>query len=146
MSAAATDAIARFALALDDRDWERVLAVLDDDVSRDYTSLFGTEPDVIAATDLVAEWEGLLSGLDAHQHLLGPAVLDVDGDEATAGVHVVGTHVLAGHPGSPWVVGGTYRFGLRRRDDGWRIHSIRLDTKWQSGDAAVLEEAAAQAS
>ncbi|HEY8466642.1 MAG TPA: nuclear transport factor 2 family protein [Solirubrobacterales bacterium] len=142
MSAEVKDAIARFLLALDDRDWERVEAALDETVSRDYSSLFGAEPDAIARDHLVSEWRGLLSGLDAHQHLLGPAVVDVDGDEAAASVHVVGTHVLEGHPGSPWVVGGTYRLALRRRDGEWRIASIQLDTKWQSGDAAVLEDAA----
>jgi SnoaL-like domain len=57
----------------------------------------------------------------------------------------MGTHVLEGDPGSPWVVGGTYRFALRRLDGGWRIVGLTLDTRWQSGDAAVLERAAVRA-
>jgi SnoaL-like domain len=91
---------------------------------------------------LVGEWRDLLTGLDSHQHLTGPAVVDLNGEEASADVHVVGTHVLEGHPGSPWVVGGTYRFGLRRLDERWRIAAIKLDTRWQTGDAAILERAA----
>ena len=46
--------------------------------------------------------------------------------------------MLEGDPGSPWVVGGTYRFALSRRDGSWRIAAITLDTRWQTGDAAIL--------
>jgi SnoaL-like domain len=135
------DAVARFLLALDDHEWDRVEAALDETVSRDYTSLFGGEPDAIARSALVAEWRRLLTGLDSHQHLTAPAVVDLNGEQASADVHVVGTHVLDGDPGSPWVVGGTYRFRLRPRGERWRIAAIRLDTRWQTGDAAILERA-----
>jgi SnoaL-like domain len=138
----AADAVARFLLALDDHLWGRVEAALDETVQRDYTSLFGGEPDAIAGPDLVAEWRALLTSLDSHQHLTGPVVVESDGEEASGQVHVIGTHVLEGDPGSPWVVGGTYRFTLRRREERWRIAAIKLDTRWQTGDAAILERAA----
>jgi SnoaL-like domain len=135
------DAVARFLLALDDHRWGQVEAALDETVSRDYTSLFGGEPDAIAGSALVGEWRELLGGLDSHQHLTAPAVVELNGEEASADVHVVGTHVLDGAPGSPWVVGGTYRFVLRRREERWRIAAIKLDTRWQTGDVAILEQA-----
>jgi SnoaL-like domain len=136
------DAVARFLLALDDHEWDRVEAALDETVNRDYTSLFGGEPDAIAGSALVAEWRGVLTALDSHQHLTGPAVVELDGEEASGDVHVIATHVLEGDPGSPWVVGGTYRFALRRREERWRIAAIKLDTHWQTGNAAILERAA----
>jgi hypothetical protein len=136
------DAVARFLLALDDHEWARVEAALDETVNRDYSSLFGGEPDAIAGSALVAEWREVLTGLDSHQHLNAPAVVDLNGEEASADVHVVATHVLEGDRGSPWVVGGTYRFGLRRRAERWRIAAIQLDTRWQTGDSAILERAA----
>lgn len=142
MTGEVTDAIARFLLALDDHDWGGVEAALDETLSRDYTSLFGGEPDAIAASALVAEWREFVKGLDSHQHLTGPAVVELNGDEASADVHVIATHVLEGDPGSPWVVGGTYRFALRRRQGHWRITAIKLDTRWQTGDAAILERTA----
>jgi SnoaL-like domain len=135
------DTLARFILALDDHDWDFVAATLGDSVRRDYTSLFGGAPDQVSGAALAAEWRGVLAGLDGHQHLLGPVVVDLDGDDARAAAHVVGTHVLEGDPGSPWVVGGTYRFVLRRLDGRWRIVAITLDTRWQTGDAAVLQRA-----
>jgi SnoaL-like domain len=142
MSDEIADAVARFLLALDDHQWDRVEAALEETVDRDYTSLFGGEPDVIAGSALVAEWRGFVSGLDSHQHLTGPAVVDRDGEEASAQVHVIATHVLEGDPGSPWVVGGTYRFTFRRREERWRIAAIKLDTRWQTGDVAILERGA----
>jgi SnoaL-like domain len=137
-------ALARFILALDDHDWDGVTAALAETVRRDYTSLFGGEPDEIAGPELAAEWKGAIGGLDAHQHLLGMPVVDVEGDEARAAVHVVGTHVLDGDPGSPWVVGGTYRFVLRRLESEWRIVALTLDTRWQTGDSAILQRAASR--
>jgi SnoaL-like domain len=141
-----SDALARFMIALDDHDWEGVTAALGDTVRRDYTSLFGGEPDAIAGPALVAEWRGVLAGLDGHQHLLGLPAVDAEDDEARAAVPVIATHVLDGDPGSPWVVGGTYRFALRRLDGRWRIVAITLDTRWQTGDAGVLQRAASPAS
>jgi SnoaL-like domain len=134
------DTIASFLLDLDDHEWGRVEAALAETVRRDYSSLFGGEPDAIAGSALVREWREVLSGLDSHQHLTGPAVVHVDGEEASADVHVVGTHVLESYPGSPWVVGGTYRFALQRRTR-WRISAIKLDTRWQRGDAGILQRA-----
>jgi hypothetical protein len=137
------DAVARFLLALDDHRWVGVEAALDETVNRDYTSLFGGEPDAISGAALVAEWQEFVTGLDSHQHLTGPVVVELNGEEEASGdVHVIATHVLDGDPGSPWVVGGTYRFALRRRGGRWRIAAIKLDTRWQTGDAAILERAA----
>ena len=62
--------------------------------------------------------------------------------ELRPAVPVIGTHVLDDDPGSPWVVGGTYRFALRPVDGRWRIVAITLDTRWQTGDAGVLQRAA----
>lgn len=139
-----TDTLARFILAVDDHDWDEVASHLGGTVRRDYRSLFGTEPDEISGPALAAEWKGALSGLDTHQHLLGLPVVETEGDETRAAAHVVATHVLDGDPGSPWVVGGTYRFALRRLEGRWRIVALTLDTRWQTGDGAILERAASR--
>jgi SnoaL-like domain len=129
-------------LALDDHDWDAVTGCLGETVRRDYTSLFGGEPDEPSGAALAAEWRDTISALDAHQHLLGPVVVEEEGDEARAAAHVVATHVLQGDPGSPWAVGGTYRFVLRRDAARWRIVGLTLDTRWQTGDAGLLKRAA----
>ena len=138
------DTLARFILAIDDHDWDTVVGLLADTVRRDYRSLSGAEPGDISGPELAAEWKSVLAGLDAHQHLLGLPVVELEGDEARAAAHVIGTHVLDGDPGSPWVVGGTYRFALDRRAGAWRITALTLDTRWQTGDGALLRRAASQ--
>jgi hypothetical protein len=153
-AAAVVDTVAHCFVALDDHDWESVIRCLAPTVHRDYSSLTGADPDDIAGPDLVAEWRAAIGGLDSHQHLLGLPVVDTPGDadpdgkgdgEARVSVPVVGTHVLVGDPGSPWVVGGTYRMDLGRIEDRWRITAIKLDARWQTGDRTVLERAAARA-
>ena len=134
--------LARFLLAVDDHEWATVAACLDDSVRRDYRSLTGAEPDELPGPALAAEWRAMLEGLTGHQHLLGPAVVDADGDSARASAQVIGTHVLDGDPGSPWTVGGTYRFTLRRDGERWRIAAITLDVRWQTGDPELLARAA----
>jgi SnoaL-like domain len=73
-----SDVLARFLLALDDHDWDGVTAALGETVRRDYTSLFGGEPDDLSGAALTAEWRGVLAGLDGHQHLLGMPAVDVE--------------------------------------------------------------------
>ena len=51
---------------------------------------------------------------------------------------------MTGAASSPWVVGGTYRFVLRRDGVRWRIVELKLDTRWQTGDSGVLERAASR--
>ena len=136
------DTLARFVLAVDDHDWETVRSCLAETLRRDYRSLTGAEPDQISGRALAGEWEGVLTGLDAHQHLLGAPLVEVEGDEARAAANVTATHVLDGDAGSPWVVGGTYRFELERLEGRWRITALTLDTRWQTGDGTLLQRAA----
>jgi hypothetical protein len=106
-----SEALARFVLALDDHDWDGVAAALGETVQRDYTSLFGGEPDEIAGPALAAEWRGVLAGLDAHQHLLGPPVVEIHDGEARAGRPRHGHACARGRPRQP--VGGRRHLPVR---------------------------------
>ena len=130
----AADRIARFFHAVDRRDWAAVRAGLAGEVATDYTSLFGGEPERLAADALVERWRGLLPGFDATQHLLGPVV--VDGDSAECNVR--GYHRLGDRT---WLVAGRYTLAL----DGERIAGIVLETLYQEGDPGLAQEAAARA-
>jgi SnoaL-like domain len=110
--------------AIDALDWAGVRAVLADELTTDYTSLFGGSPVEQTGDELVAQWQALLPGFTATQHLLGP--VRVSGSSARA-------HVRAAHcvDGARWIVAGHYRATLT--GDG-RISALVLDTYYQDGD------------
>jgi hypothetical protein len=138
----AADDVVRFFHAIDDRAWPAVRAGLTDEVSSDYTSLFGGTPERLAADTLVTRWQGLLPGFDGTQHLLGPLVIEETGDDATVACNVRAYHHLAG---STWLVAGRYSLTLRRLGETWRVAGIVLHTTYEQGDRALTDQATARA-
>lgn len=137
--------IARLVHAIDLRRWSELRDLLAEDVTTDYTSLFGGEVQRQPADDLIAAWRTLLTPLDGTQHLLGP--IDVQPSVvrggATAACHVRGYHVRRGAPGGDeWMVAGHYRFELTGRGSSWRIASVTLHTFYQTGNRMLLQQAA----
>jgi hypothetical protein len=110
--------------AIDTLDWTGVRAVLADDLTIDYTSLFGGSPQQLTGDELVGQWQALLPGFTATQHLLGP--VRVAGSSARA--HVRACHCV---DEQRWIVAGHYRATLT--GDG-RISALVLDTYYQDGD------------
>jgi hypothetical protein len=110
--------------AIDTLDWDGVRAVLADELTTDYTSLFGGSVQQQTGDELVEQWQALLPGFTATQHLLGP--VRVSGSSARA--HVRACHCL---DDARWIVAGHYRATLT--DDG-RISALVLDTYYQDGD------------
>ena len=90
----AADDVVRFFHAIDDRAWPAVRAGLTDEVSSDYSALFGGTPERLAADALITRWQGLLPGFDGTQHLLGPLVVEQTGDDATVACNVRAYHHL----------------------------------------------------
>lgn len=83
-------------------DWQRIEAAFADELRVDYSSLFGGEPEVLTAGELLDRWRGLLPGFDATQHLTGPVLVSIADDAtATAHTHVRGYHHIADAQGGP---------------------------------------------
>jgi hypothetical protein len=138
----AADDVVRFFHAVDDRDWPAVRAGLTDEVTADYTSLFGGAPERLAADELVARWQGLLPGFDGTQHVLGPLVITATGDDATVDANVRAYHHLGE---STWLVAGRYVLTLLQLDETWRVAGIVLHTTYQEGDRSLTGQASARA-
>ncbi len=136
---AIVDATTRIAWLAGRREWDRLVEVFTDQVQVDYTSLAGGAPTRLSSADLVAWWRSGLGGLDATQHLVSDHLVDVDGDVAVATAQFIATHVLANSRGdSTWTVGGHYRFGLARFDDGWRIDAVTMTATWATGNQQIM--------
>lgn len=124
--------------AIDTRDWDAVRAAFADEVFVDYTSLNGGEAGPQAADDLVGGWEAMLPGFEATQHLTGPIVIELDGEEAEARMAVTATHRMDGlDPSAVWTVGGHYVIGLVPGDGGWLIDAMTLQTAFVTGDTSL---------
>jgi SnoaL-like domain len=125
-----------FFRAVDRRDWAAVAGGLADEVTVDYTSVFGGVVETLPGHGLVARWQGMLPGFDATQHFLGPPVAT---DPGVVECNVRGYHHLEGEV---WMVAGWYRLVMQ---DGDRIGGITLTTTYETGDRALVEKARARA-
>ncbi|MEW1659292.1 nuclear transport factor 2 family protein [Streptomyces sp. NPDC093707] len=70
---------------------------------------------------------------DRTVHLGGTAVIEVDGDRATARAPQLSTHVLADGSQALFVSGGQADTELVRTPDGWRIAASALHIAWTRG-------------
>jgi hypothetical protein len=137
MNEAVTTSIVRFFRAVDTRDWDTVHALLADDVTLDYVSVFGGEVETIASDEVIRRWQGLLPGFDATQHLLG-ALAEFDG---TVQGNVRGYHVLGDEV---WMVAGWYQLSVEPADPP-RIAGIVLTATHETGSRDLLTRAQARA-
>lgn len=138
------DVVIAFGRAADDRDWDRLVALLTDEVHLDYG-----EPELVDGDELVRRrWAPLFEVLDATQHLTGPVTAMVDGDRARAAAYFQATHVWADADGDPvWTLGGRYELELERVtvDDPaaprWRLSAVTMRPMWQSGNQTLMNQA-----
>ncbi|TJU86776.1 MAG: nuclear transport factor 2 family protein [Mesorhizobium sp.] len=131
--AAIAEAVAGIGLYADLREWDRVKSYFTTRVTTDYTSLFGGE------VALIAQWQGLLPGFDATQHLITNIVVEGAGNDAVARSHVRGSHWIGARF---WMVGASYLHRLVRTPEGWRVSAISIHRLYEEGDRAVLAAAA----
>ena len=134
-TAAVVDVCVRNARALDGRDWELLATCFADDVVVEFE---GVEP-LHGPAAVVDVCRAALGPLDASQHLLGNHHVTIDGDSARSECYVHAQHVRGAlAPADKFVVAGTYRDTLARRDGAWKITSRRLQISWTDGNPDVL--------
>jgi hypothetical protein len=120
------DVITRMLHAIDALDWAAVRSSFADEVSTDYASLWGGEPETLPAEELAARWTEFVSGLAATQHQTGPLVVS----DGYAETHVVAHHWRPeARGGDTRTVHGHY---IARIADG-KIAELMLETFYASG-------------
>lgn len=127
--------LVRYAIALDTRDWELLSTCFTDDASY----RFAHAGEVAGFAEIAAVCRRSLEPLDASQHLVGAAHVEVDGDVARSRCSFQAQHVRrAAKGGRNYIVAGTYLDELRRTEQGWRIERRELQPVWTEGNPAVL--------
>lgn len=149
VSAAAADqtgisrSITDIAAGADRHDWDRVRAAFADDVTVDYTSLWGGEPATQAADDLVAGWAAFLPGFDSTHHMVtNHTITNVDDNTATAEADFTATHRIGD---TLWTLGGRYTYELVQTSERWKVYSLTMTALWESGDRGLVSVAAERA-
>ena len=137
---AITDVVNNVGTLADLRQWSQLQQLFTEQVTVDYTSLFPGEVQNISSEQLMTQWQSTLPGFDATQHMITNHQITVNGDEATVIAYVRATHKLGDEM---WVVGGCYVDELVRSDDGWKVKSIQYNALYESGNRALVEQAAA---
>jgi len=124
------DVLVRYAMSLDDRDWDRLATCFTDDAVADYGTGVFEGPDAI-----VGLCRQMLEPLDVSQHLLGSFEISVDGDTAVSRCYFHAQHVK---DENKLIIAGTYADSLHKRNGQWLLHRRRLIVSWQDGDPKVL--------
>jgi ketosteroid isomerase-like protein len=129
-----TDALYRYASAIDRFDAAGLRSVLADDVWAQYGN---AEP--VSGGDAVAGWIGEATANVVWQHhLLSVYHVEVEGDLARALVYHTSHQVFDDAPDTAKLLVGRYHNELRREHDGWRISRLVLEILWgeEKADAA----------
>jgi hypothetical protein len=131
---AITEVLFRYGYALDGRDWAQLRSCFQPDV----VGYYGGDP--LRGYEAIEQLcRVTLEPLSVSQHLIGNAMVSVEGDEATSSCYLHAQHVLPGtEGGEQFVFAGRYLDRLVRTPDGWRIAERTLQAMWTSGNAAVI--------
>lgn len=134
------DVLYTYAQALDAQDWDRLrTSVFTANAVADFLD-YGVIKGVDTIVTLIS---GVLTGLDATQHIIGTPLARVDRDRATASCYLHAQHIFRGlADGDSFIVAGTYTDELVRVDDGWRITTRALKAAWTTGNPGVFTAAA----
>ena len=128
--------ITNIAAGADRHDWDRVRSAMADEITTDYTSLFGGEPVTQPADELVKNWAAFLPGFDSTHHMVtNHTVTSAAADTATAEADFTATHRIGA---ALWVLGGRYSYRLGKSDAGWIVTALSMHALWETGDRAAL--------
>lgn len=128
-------AVNSYGIGVDTRNFALFRSILAEEVTVDYTSMFGGEPYRIAADVLVENWRGLLTQFESTQHIISNHVIDLAGDAATCTSHFQAHHILLNRRGGcSWTVAGFYVHRLARTAAGWKIGFTQLNNLWGEGN------------
>lgn len=122
------DLIARYAHAIDERDWGALDQVFTSDAVIDYSELGGSKGSLAETKAFLAE---AMPNFTMFQHLSTTSRIDLDGDRASAKTILFNPMVMQ-HEGQERVffIGLWYNDKLVRTADGWRIAHRREEKSW----------------
>ena len=138
------ETVYRFAHGVDTRDWNLYRSIFTDEVAVDYSSYAGFSPATVSRDEWIEGVRPTFNGLDATQHSMSNAVVQLEDDVAHCRMYLWAHHVFdAQDPLSWFTLGGYYDDRLVRSPDGpagWLIDSVKLTVTWRTGDQKIMSQ------
>ncbi|MFE3022079.1 nuclear transport factor 2 family protein [Streptomyces sp. NPDC059256] len=135
--AAISDLMDRYLLSLDegvfDEEWARAFHTENVTAAMPIGTVHGRDA-------LLARVRRGMALFDRTLHLGSNAVIEINGDQATARGAQLSTHVLADGSGSVFISAGQTDTELVRTADGWRVSSSSLRVTWTQGTPPQLPD------
>jgi hypothetical protein len=134
-------AVTNIAASLDDavdrKDWPAALALFDEEIDVDFSSLGGA-PGRIAKSGLIENWKAALTPDKQSFHLGGDGVATITGDAATLMTHGYAWNRLTTRTRNDlWEVWGVYQYKFVRTPQGWKINALKFVKTYERGDPDV---------
>lgn len=121
-----SDVLARYARAVDTKDWELWRSVFTADAHVDYSSAGAA----VGPRDDVADWlEQALSAVPMTQHFISNVEIDLDGDRATVRAMFYNPMQLPGMADLSYC-GGYYHHDVVRTAEGWKSEKLVEENVW----------------
>lgn len=140
---AIVDTITDIAAGADRHDWARVRGAFANQVTVDYTSLWGGEPVTQGADALVEQWSSFLPGFDATTHLVtNHSITEMTADTAIAEADFQALHRIGSEQ---WVLFGRYSYELIYQPDGWKVRRMAMTWTHETGDRGLVAVAGERA-
>ncbi|MCG8579474.1 MAG: nuclear transport factor 2 family protein [Bacteroidales bacterium] len=128
-------------VASDNRDWDTVEAIFADKVELDYSSMNGNPAVELSPQQITDAWKTILPGFTATHHQLGNFITHLNGETADVFCYGTATHYLEHEAGNIWTVVGSYNLQLIKDGNNWRVTKMRLNFKYQDGNAQLPQAA-----
>jgi len=136
----------RYALAVDQRDWNAYRVALTDEIEVDFRSIGYRDVMQIPAEQWIRQVRKLMDGLDASHHQISACVVEqipTDTRVLSLRSYVTAQHVIrvAGAADRCFQIGGRYDDLAVRVNGRLRLSRLTFNQSWAWGDEAVMTEA-----
>ena len=119
----------------DEQNWDGLKTeVFAEEVHLDMTSLGGEASDTTAQA-ICDMWKAGFEGIDSINHLAGNYLIDIDDKNITAFAYATATHYKeSAKNGKTREFVGTYEIKITGDSDNWRIHFMKYNLKYMTGN------------
>jgi hypothetical protein len=122
----------------DQRKWNALQELFDDNVFLDYHSLSHVKAAFHTPKQIVNSWKAVLPGFDSTHHHLGNFLVDVNSEAAKASFYGSANHYLKNDSGNNlWTVVGTYDLLLLNQNFQWKVSKMKFNLKYTDGNTEL---------